>query len=193
MGKTLVVDVPKSNYDIRPLLVGAFARDVVVQTPIGDEIRLSSIWTKKPTALIFYRGGWCPYCNRQLSGLRKIEADLSAIGFQIVAISPDKPEKLRNTIASAHLAYTLLSDKRAAAARSFGIAFKVDDETLENYQKYNIDIEENSGATHHVLPVPSVFILGTDGRVNFQYVNPEYKIRLAPSVLLAAAIATLAQ
>ncbi|MBK8550829.1 MAG: hypothetical protein IPL53_07105 [Ignavibacteria bacterium] len=77
------------------------------------------------------------------------------------------------------------------AALQFGIAFKVADEIIEKYKSYDIDLEASSGKEHHLLPVPSVFILGTDGIISFEYVNPNYKIRLDPDVLLAAAIAGL--
>ena len=73
------------------------------------------------------------------------------------------------------------------AASAFGIAHKVDDDTLKVYKNYGIDLEESSGEQHHLLPVPSVVRVGKSGRIEFQYVNPDYKIRLDPQVLLAAA------
>mgnify|MGYP002036832412 FL=1 len=73
------------------------------------------------------------------------------------------------------------------AARSFGIAFRVDNATQKKYRKYGIDLEEVSGETHHLLPVPSVFIIGRDGTIMFSYVNPDYKVRLDPGVILAVA------
>ena len=48
-------------------------------------------------------------------------------------------------------------------------------------------LEGSSGETHHVLPAPATFIIGTDGIIQFQYTNPDYKVRLHPDVLLAAA------
>lgn len=91
------------------------------------------------------------------------------------------------------LKYTLLSDSKMAGARALGIAFKVDDTTLERYGQYGIDLEKSTGERHHVLPVPSVFVVGKDGIINFEYVNPNYKVRLQPEVLLAAAKAALRQ
>ena len=77
------------------------------------------------------------------------------------------------------------------AARALGIAFRMDDATLERYKGCGIDLETASGETHHLLPVPSVFIVGKDGLIKFTYVNPDYKVRVAPDVLLAAARAAL--
>lgn len=73
------------------------------------------------------------------------------------------------------------------AAKSFGIAFRVDAATVEKYKGYGIDLEQASGETHHLLPVPSVFVVGREGTVLFSYVNPDYRVRLDPDVLLAVA------
>jgi len=122
-----------------------------------------------------------------LGQLRKIESQLTELGYQIVAISPDKPEKLAASIAKQSLTYTLVSDSEASGIKGFGIAFRINDETFESYKKFKIDLEEYSGAKHHLLPVPAVFIIGKKGTILFQYVNPDYKVRLHPDVLLAAA------
>ena len=71
--------------------------------------------------------------------------------------------------------------------RAFGLAFRVDDELNEKYLSYDIDLERASGEDHHVLPAPATYIIGTDGVINFAYINPDYKVRLHPDVLLAAA------
>ncbi len=145
----------------------------------------------KPTVLIFYRGGWCPYCNTQLAGLREIETQVVQLGYQIIAVSPDRPEKLRESLQKHNMNYLLLSDSKMDAATAFGIAYEVDDETSQKYSQYGIDLENVSGEKHHLLPVPSVFIISKDGKIKFHYVNPDYKIRIDPELLLTAARAVL--
>lgn len=80
----------------------------------------------------------------------------------------------------------MLSDSTMTAAAAFGIAFTLDENRYRKYLEYGADIEEASGEKHRLLPVPAVFILGTDGTVRFEYVNPDYKERLDPEVLIAA-------
>ena len=63
----------------------------------------------------------------------------------------------------------------------------MDDATLAELKKYNIDVEQASGQKHHMLPVPAVFLVATNGLIQFEYVNPDYKVRLEPELLLAAA------
>ena len=123
--------------------------------------------------------------------MQAAEADLLNLGYQILAISPDRTPKLGESVEKGKLTYTLLSDSSMTAAQAFGIAFRVDDATLEKYKGYNIDLEAASGEKHHLLPVPAVFIVGTDGVIAFVYANPDYKVRLTPEVLLAAAKAAI--
>jgi peroxiredoxin len=95
------------------------------------------------------------------------------------------PEKLQASLQKNEFGYVLLSDSKMTAASVFGIAYKVNDDTLKALKNYGI--EESSGEQHHLLPVPSVLLVGESGRIEFQYVNPDYKVRLDPDVLLAAA------
>jgi peroxiredoxin len=119
--------------------------------------------------------------------LREIEPELKNLGVQLLAISPDKPSKVRETIEKHKMSFILLSDSDMVAARSFRVAYKLDDQTLAEFKKYNIDVEDASGQRHHMLPVSAVFLVTTNGLIQFEYVNPDYKVRLDPELLVAAA------
>jgi peroxiredoxin len=188
---SVIYETPSAAQDIRPLLIGSAIPALSLETVEGKVYDFNQEMKKQPSILIFYRGGWCPYCNTQLSELRKIEPKLLQLGYRILAISPDSPKKLAETLGKHKTTYTLLSDSKMKAAKTFGIAFQVDDKTLEKYKGYGIDLEDASGEKHHQLPVPSVFIIGKDGIMKFSYVNPDYKIRIDPDVLVAAAKAAL--
>jgi len=112
---------------------------------------------------------------------------LKNLGVQLLAISPDQPSKLKETMDKHKMGFQLSSDSDMAGARSFRVAYKLDDATLAELKKYNIDVEEASGQKHHMLPVPAVFLVATNGLIQFEYVNPDYKVRLDPELLLAAA------
>jgi peroxiredoxin len=143
---------------------------------------------QRPTIVIFYRGGWCPYCNMQLSDLRLVEPKLRAQGFEIVFLSTDRPEILYSSLKAADIHYTLLSDSRLKAANAFHVAYHLDDATIAKQKQYGVDLEATTGTTQHELPVPSVFIIDTTGTIRYVYSNPDYKVRLASDALLAAAL-----
>ncbi len=161
--------------------------NVELKTAEGKAFDLRAAAKEQPLVIIFYRGGWCPYCNAHLGQLQEIDPQLRELGYRIIAISPDLPKNLTASREKGGLSYTLLSDTSIAAAKAFGIAFEVDTPMLEKLASYDIDIEAASGETHHLLPVPSVFMTGSDGNIEFAHANPDYKIRLAPEELLAAA------
>lgn len=108
-----------------------------------------------------------------------------------MAVSPDRPEELKRSVARLKLGYRLVSDSEARAALALGVAYRVSDALNLRLKGFGIDLEAASGNSHHVLPVPAVFIVDTHGRIQFQYANPDYKVRLHPEVLLAAARAGL--
>ena len=187
-GQTNSNPVPDSAQEVRPLQIGSMLPAITLRTMSDAPFDLNKAISEKPTLLIYFRGGWCAYCNTQLGQLKDIETPLTKIGYQILAVSADRPDKVKETIDKHNMHYTLLSDNDMAGARALGIAFRLDDTLYEKYRGYGIPIEE-----HRQLPVPSVFIISTDGVIQFEYVNPDYRVRLEPDVILAAAKAVIKQ
>ncbi len=183
--------VPLNANDVSPLLPGMQIPTMNVFNAKGENVTISPKNLNKPFVITFYRGGWCPYCNSQLAQMRMAEKKLIELGYDVYFISPDKPEMLVESLKDKELKksinYILLSDPSMSVAQDFGIAFKVDDKTVEKYKEWNIDLEKASGYDHHYLPVPATYLVGKDGTIQFQYTNPDYSVRLDPAVLLAAA------
>lgn len=173
----------------RPLAVGATTPDAIVYTLEGEKVSLDEIEGRAPTAVVFYRGGWCPYCSVQLGELATITGEFRELGFQIVAISPDKPEPLRKMVEERKIDFDLYSDRDGAAMKAFGVAFRLDDETTERYlNRFNLDMNERAGGgEQRILPVPSVFLVDREGVVRFVHSNVDYTKRIKAEEVLAAA------
>lgn len=168
--------------------VGDPVPDVVVLTPEGDEVKLRESAREQASVLVFYRGGWCPYCNVHLADLATIREQLGELGFQLLAVSADQPTVLRAKPENAGLDYQLLSDHSMKAAGAFGITFRVNDALFDKYRnEYDIDIEAASGETHHLLPHPAVYLIDRQGVIRFVHVNEDYRERLSGEAVLAAA------
>lgn len=114
--------------------------------------------------------------------LQEIEPKLKEMGYQLIAISPDSPEQTRKTREKLKLSYLLLSDSKMAVSRAFGIAF-VSSKGFRNKMSAKAT-EKYSGEKHHQLPVPSVFIVGVDGVIDFVHFDPDYTVRMEPETLL---------
>jgi len=185
-------ELAESAEQVRPILLNSSAPDSPLRTLADQPTTLHAALAGKPTVLVFYRGGWCPFCNLHLSELRNLKPELDRQKFQLIAISPDSPAKLNETLEKDELNYTLLSDSSAAAIEAFGIGFQLDDATYQKYQGFGVDLETYSGgAKHHVLPVSSVFVIDARGVIQFSYVNPNYKTRV-PLALVRAAVVSVA-
>ena len=174
-------------YAAEPLQKGDTVPDVTVRTGQDEEVRLRDRIAEQPSVLIFYRGGWCPYCTEHLSELADVEDELNRRGFQLLAISPDRPAKLNIDVEGVEIGYELLSDASMDAAKAFGVAFRVDPATLDRYDEFGIDLAEASGHDHQLLPVPAVFLVDTEGVIQYAYANSDYTTRLEPEAILEAA------
>jgi peroxiredoxin len=183
MGKP-VYDSPK---DVQPLKVGQSVPNGELTTLEGKKVELKTLVSQKPSILIFYRGGWCPYCNLQMGQLVKIEPDLMRMGYQLLAITPDKPQSLRESLEKHGINYILLSDRTMGLTRQFGLAYRLDPETLEKMKGFGVDLEKSTGNSLHELPVPAAFVVDTKGLIHFVYYNPDIKVRVNPDELMKAA------
>jgi peroxiredoxin len=181
-------ETPADPAEVHPLPVGSRAPMFDGVTADGKVRSFTPDGFRRPTIVIFYRGGWCPYCNMQLSDLRLVEPHLREQGFEIVFLSTDRPEILYSSLKAADIHYTLLSDSHLEAAKAFHVAYHLDDATIAKQKQYGVDLEKTTGTTLHELPVPSVFIIDTTGTIRYVYSNPDYKVRLASDALLAAAL-----
>ncbi|GAB3024703.1 peroxiredoxin-like family protein [Bowmanella dokdonensis] len=173
---------------VTPLLNGQTVPDVTLKSAQGEDVSLHALVKQKPTVILFYRGGWCPYCNAQLAGFQKVEKDITGLGYQILAISPDSPERLQEQKFDTDYQVTLLSDAGLEAIRAFGIAFYMDEETSAKYRDWKGNIFPTLlGDDRIVLPAPAAYVLDTQGVIQFQYVNPNYKVRVDPQLMYHAA------
>ena len=172
--------IPLLAEDISPILIGETLPNGNFQNVEGEYIQLKAILEEKPTILVFYRGGWCPYCNVQLSGLVEIEEDILELGYQIVAISPDDYKNLQSTIENNSTKYKLLSDPNGEFIQEIGIAFK----TSSSLKEYIIG-KGQKGETSSVMPAPTVMIVDKKGVIKFEYINPNYKERISGDMLLS--------
>ncbi|QOL26186.1 AhpC/TSA family protein [Thalassotalea sp. LPB0316] len=191
----LAKPIAESADEVSPLLNGQHIPKVDVVTIDNQQISLSQFLDNKKTILFFYRGGWCPFCNTQMGQLKQIEGQLKTMGYQLVGISTDTPEDLQKSIDKMTLPYQLLSDYNSQVSQAFGLAFFSSQKVTERYLaklKLTNPLQKNSaGDERLVLPVPAVYLIDEKGLVQFSYVNPNFKVRLDETVLLAAAKAAM--
>jgi peroxiredoxin len=168
------------------LEVGSEAPTLALQNEVGKKIDLADLYAKGPVVLTFYRGGWCPYCTKALSQWQTKLSTLSEVGGTFVAITPEKPTYIASTKDQRNLEYTVLSDADAEAGRAFKVQFTLDDETIEKYKGYGIDLTEHNANGEWTLPAPATFVIDTDGVIRWVFADWDYSKRADPDEVIRA-------
>lgn len=168
-----------------PQTSGSFP-DAPLRGMDGADTSVHSVLSGKPTLVVIYRGGWCPYCNLHLGEVAAILDQLQSKGIQLIAISPDKPEALAKTHEDLNLQYDLFSDASMDLGRKLGLAFAVNFATRLMQKALGIDIGAQSGEDHNELPVPAAYLVDASGNITWNYTNPDFKSRAEAADILAA-------
>ncbi len=166
------------------LQVGAAAPDLTLPDATAKPVRLADLWARGPLVVIFYRGGWCPYCNLELRAWQQQLDALTAAGASLVAISPQTPDNSLSTAEKNALAFPVLSDSDLAASEAFGVAFELPPALVELYAKVGNDLPTLNGNGRWVLPVPATYVIGRDGRIAQAHVEADYRERAEPAEVL---------
>ena len=92
-----IADVRKSGIEESAKQVGDEAVDGTLKGWKGDSVTLSKLWSEGPVVLMWYRGGWCPYCNIQLRAMQQSLDELENAGARLVVLTPELPETAKQT------------------------------------------------------------------------------------------------
>lgn len=159
------------------LKVGNLAPDFSAKDQEGKTISLKQALQKGPVVILFYRGQWCPYCNKQLSRFSDSISMLTAKGASVLAITPETAENVKKTIEKTKSVFPVVEDQGMAIMKMYKVNFAVDEKTVTKYKGYGIDFDKANGANGANLPVPATYIIGKDGKVKYVFFNTDYRKR----------------
>jgi len=167
--------------------IGEKAPDFKLPNPLGKEVQLYDLLSKGPVVVTFYRGSWCPYCNLQLRALQAKLKEIESLGATLVAISPEVPDASMTKNEISNMDFTVLSDQDAKVASQYGVAWDVPEFLLDHMRiDRELDLKEINNGNGSVLPIPATFIIGTNGLVQWNYVNVDYRTRSEPDEIIEA-------
>lgn len=183
--------------------LGAFAQsypqaDELVGLQVGDTVksfqaisqdsslfRLDSALQKGPVVIMFYRGQWCPVCNRHMKKVQDSLGFINETGAQLIAISPEKPEYLTKSAEKTGAIFTLLYDSAYAIGEQFQVVFKPSSvDRLKYNSLLGAKLDQAHSDNSERLPIPATFILNRDGVIIWRHFNPDYKIRASVSEII---------
>lgn len=145
----------------------------------GETTKLSDLIAEGPLVLIFYRGGWCPYCNATLKAYNKHLRDFKAAGANVVAIAPEIPDKAAQTAATQKIDFPILSDVGNQVAEAYGLVFKLGPDLAKVYDQF-LNLSEYNGDDSYTLPLSATYIIDTQGVVRYVFADPDYRKRAEP-------------
>lgn len=152
----------------------------------GRLISLESLLEKGPVAVTFHRGYWCPYCRINTRALAEAQEQIAAEGGQVAAIMPDREHFTAELKAASDAPFPILTDFDNGYALSLGLAFWVGQEMQDLMTRAGWDVSRSQGSDTWLLPVPATFVVGTDGKVQARFVDPDYRKRMTIEDLLSA-------
>ena len=166
------------------LNIGDTAPEFVLPNAIGNKISLYDSLLRGPVVLVWYRGGWCPYCNLQLQHIQKKLGEIEAAGGQVIAISPELPDKTMTTKERHMLEYQVLSDVDNDVADHYRLAYSVPDYVVDHYD-LSITLNEYNGNDSKRLPLAATYIIDKSGVIEYAFLDADYKNRASPEEIIA--------
>lgn len=153
----------------------------------GQDVSLSELVADGPAVLVFYRGGWCPFCNLAVRQYQaELVPELERYDATLAAISPQKPDESLSIAEKHALQFPVLSDAGARIARRLGVAFQPAEDVLEAQRALGLDIREGNAEGASELPMPTVLVVDRDRVVRFADVQPDYTSRTEVQAILSA-------
>lgn len=167
-----------SQIDNEYLKVGEKAPLINGIDQFGKNINSTEILKEQKILLLFYRGNWCPYCRKHLKSLQEHLTALTAKGYYVLVVSPEKPEKTKETSKKVNASFSILHDSNTTIMNAYKVAFDVNDKNVTSYYKYTKSkITAYNQENSNTLPVPATYIIGKDGKIAFVHYDPDYTNR----------------
>lgn len=176
--------VEKSGVLNRALNVGDVAPNFVLKNAIGEKVALSDYLKKGKVVLTWYRGGWCPYCNITLNQLQQELPEFIAAGANLIALTPELPDRSITTAEKHALEFEVLSDLGNKVARNYGIVFRLTDDVAKAYNEA-FDMNGYNGDKSNELPLAATYVIGQDGKIEYAFLDIDYRKRAEPSDITA--------
>ena len=176
----------EQNVRNRSPKVGDRVENVTLNMPRRGRIDLYTLINEGPVVLNFYRGGWCPYCNLALKALHHARPEMERQGAQLIAITPERPESIIQTIRKNGIDYPVVHDVNHEVASRFGITVSLSEPLRSLYRSLGLNLSVRNADVLARLPLPATFVIDTDHAVQYAFVEEDYTQRAEPAEVLRA-------
>jgi peroxiredoxin len=158
----------------------------------GAPTTLAKTLAGRPAVIVFYRGGWCPYCNIALRTYQaQLVPALTERGFPLVAISPQTPDGSLSTRDVKELTFTVLSDPGNQIGGQLGIQTGPSEEVRAAQMQLGLDLTKVNADGTTTLPMPTVVVIDAGGVIRWIDVHIDYTSRTEPAEVIKAVTDTI--
>ena len=164
--------------------VGDQFPDAELSDAHGKSIQFGELLRKGPTIINFYRGEWCPYCNLEMNAFQRVLPEIKSKGAQMVAISPQTPDKSLTVEQKHNLEFAVLSDVGNKLAQDLGLVFNLPEALKTAYTNFGFPLPDYNGDDSWTLPMPAAYVVDASGRITYAFVDADYSLRAEPQEVL---------
>jgi peroxiredoxin len=167
---------------------GSTLDDAPLIDPVGTETTLyQAIPAGQPAVIVFYRGGWCPFCNIALRTYQEVLLpELQRREVALVAVSPQKPDGSLTMQQKHHLTFSVLSDPGLRLADQVGVVMDLSEVARQTIIDAGLNFAATNVGGSPALPMPTVMIVDADHVMRWIEVNPDWTERSEPAEIVAA-------
>lgn len=160
------------------LEIGKSAPEIKTYSVEGKLINSTNILKEKQIVLIFYRGKWCPICNRYLSNLNDSLEYIINENAEIIVVGPESFESAKKMSKKSDADYMLVPDTSLKILEDYDVMFNVTKKYQGKIKTFLMtDIAQNNGQEEATLPVPATYIIGKDGVIKWRHFDYDYSVR----------------
>lgn len=170
--------VDTEKYIPKGIKVGVDAPKIDANSVRGEVINSENILKEKEIVVIFYRGEWCPICNRYLSNLSDSLSYIVSKNAEVIVVGPESFENAEKTSEKAEAEFTIIPDTTMQIQKDFDVLFYVTKKYQGKIKTFLFtDIAGNNNQEEAQLPVPATYIIGKDGKIKWRHFDYNYSKR----------------
>ena len=169
------------------LKTGDTIPEIALPNAKGNIVNIQNILKEgKKVVLVFYRGGWCPYCNIELRALQENLSELEKHNATLVAVTPETPDHSLSTAEKNDLSFEVLTDKDNQLAKTMNLVYQLPENLQDLYKNFGIDLDVSQGNTEQELPIAATYVIDINGAITYHFLEEDYKLRADPQEILNA-------
>ncbi|GAB5527653.1 MAG: hypothetical protein Roseis2KO_55250 [Roseivirga sp.] len=151
------------------LTQGGMAPDFSGTDQHGQTLQLSELTRKGPVVLIFYRGLWCPACQKHLGELQASLDQFMARGANVIAITPEMTEQTNQSVPVKSTSISIVHDQGNQIMEDYQVGYRLGTGSLRLFDVMGIDLEQANGNDQNILPIPALYVIDKHGNITYSY------------------------